>query len=152
MVAMQSWPEIRHDVATNWLIYVSMPLIAAFVGWSTKIVAIEMLYCPLEFKGIGPIGWQGIVPRRAGKVGSKTIELLTTNLLKPEELLDRFDAGQAVEALRTPLLQVVEEISRDIADQLRPGLWDSLPQAGRRAIQDRSKRRHQSSSRTCSPR
>jgi uncharacterized membrane protein YheB (UPF0754 family) len=93
-----------------------------------------MLYRPVEFKGIGPIGWQGIVPRRAGKVGSKTIELLTANLLKPEELLDRIDAGEAVEALRAALLPAVDEISRDLVEQIRPGLWDSLPEVGRKAV------------------
>ncbi|WP_102144456.1 DUF445 domain-containing protein [Mycobacterium hubeiense] len=134
---MQSWEEIKHDIGANYLIYLSMPLVAAFVGWSTKIVAMEMIYRPLEFKGIGPIGWQGVVPRRAGKVGSKTIELLTANLIKPEELLERIDAGEAVEALRAPLGQAVDEISRDLAEQIRPGLWDSLPDAARAAIQAR---------------
>jgi len=137
VVAMQSWGEIKSDFGANWLIYLSMPLVAAFVGWSTKIVALEMIYRPLEFKGIGPIGWQGIVPRRAGKVGSKTIELLTTNLLKPEELLERIDAAEAVEALRGPLVEAIDEITRDLAEQIRPGLWDSLPEQARRAIQDR---------------
>jgi uncharacterized membrane protein YheB (UPF0754 family) len=135
--ALQTWGEISRDFGVNWVIYLSMPLVAAFVGWSTKIVALEMLYRPVEFKGIGPIGWQGIVPRRAGKVGSKTIELLTANLLKPEELLDRIDAGEAVEALRGPLLPAVDEISRDLAEQIRPGLWDSLPEVGRKAVTDR---------------
>jgi uncharacterized membrane protein YheB (UPF0754 family) len=137
VVALQTWSEIRHDAAANWLIYLSMPLVAAFVGWSTKIVALEMIYRPLEFKGIGPIGWQGIVPRRAGKVGSKTIELLTANLLKPEELVDKIDAAEAVEALRAPLAQAIDDITRDLADQIRPGLWDSLPEAGRKAVQAR---------------
>ncbi|OBA80549.1 hypothetical protein A9W99_17175 [Mycobacterium sp. 1164966.3] len=137
VVALQTWNEIKHDVGANWLIYLSMPLVAAFVGWSTKIVALEMVYRPLEFKGIGPFGWQGIVPRRAGKVGSKTIDLLTSNLLKPEELLDRIDAGEAVDALRDPLVQSVDEISRDLAEEIRPGLWDSLPEAARKAIQAR---------------
>lgn len=137
VVCMQTWTEIKNDFGINWLIYLSMPMVAAFVGWSTKIVALEMVYRPLEFKGIGPIGWQGIVPRRAGKVGSKTIELLTANLLKPEELLDRVDAAEAVEALRGPLVQAVDEISRDLAEYIRPGLWDSLPEVGRKAVQAR---------------
>ena len=137
VVALQSWSEITHDFGANWLIYLSMPLVAAFVGWSTKIVALEMIYRPLEFKGIGPVGWQGIVPRRAGKVGSKTIELLTENLLKPEELVERIDAAEAVEALRAPLAQAIDDISRDLAEQIRPGLWDSLPDAGRKAVQGR---------------
>ncbi|MGJ6126658.1 DUF445 domain-containing protein [Mycolicibacterium sp. Y3] len=137
ILAIQTWQEIKADFSVNWLIYLSMPFVAAFVGWSTKIVALEMLYRPLEFKGIGPFGWQGIVPRRAGKVGSKTIELLTQNLLKPEEMLEKVDAAEAVEALREPLIRAADEISRDIAEQIRPGLWDSLPEAGRKAIQSR---------------
>lgn len=135
--ALSSWTEITEDFSRYWWVYLSMPFVAAFVGWSTKIVALEMLYRPLEFKGIGPVGWQGIVPRRAGKVGSKTIELLTSNLLKPEELLDRIDIDDAMEALREPLTQAVDEISRDIAEQIRPGLWDALPTAGRQAVQAR---------------
>ncbi len=92
LLALSSWTEIKADFSAYWLVYLSMPFVAAFVGWSTKIVALEMLYRPIEFRGWGgPFGWQGIVPRRAGKVGSKTIDLLTANLLKPEELLDRID-------------------------------------------------------------
>jgi len=136
LVAM-SFSEIIADFGAHWVIYFSMPLVAAFVGWSTKIVAMEMIYRPLEFKGIGPIGWQGIIPRRAGKVGSKTIELLTANLLKPEELLARIDAREATEVLREPLSAAINEIARDVAEQIRPGLWDSLPTAGRNAILNR---------------
>lgn len=137
LAGIQSWSEIQADFSVNWLIYLSMPFIAAFVGWSTKLVAIEMLYRPVEYKGIGPFGWQGIVPRRAGKVAATTIDLLTSNLLKPEELLDKVDPDEAVEALREPLVAAVAETTREIVEQIRPGLWDSLPEAGRRAIQKR---------------
>ncbi|TLH69146.1 DUF445 domain-containing protein [Mycolicibacterium aubagnense] len=132
-----SLTEILTDFREHWVIYFSMPLVAAFVGWSTKIVAMEMIYRPLEFKGIGPIGWQGIIPRRAGKVGSTTIELLTSNLLKPEELVSRIDAKEAVEVLREPLAASINDIARDVAEEIRPGLWDSLPEAGRQAILNR---------------
>lgn len=134
---IQTWSEITDDFSVNWLVYVSMPFVAAFVGWSTKIVALEMLYRPVEYKGIGPFGWQGIVPRRAGKVAATTIELLTTNLLKPEELLDRVDPDEVLDALRDPLVAAISEITEELAEQIRPGLWSSLPEAGRRAIQAR---------------
>ena len=134
---IQTWSEIQDDVDANWLVYLSMPFVAAFVGWSTKIVALEMLYRPIEHKGIGPFGWQGIVPRRAGKVAATTIELLTQNLLKPEELLGKVDPDEAVEQLREPLVKAIAEITPELAEQIRPGLWDSLPEAGRRAVQAR---------------
>ncbi|OHV03643.1 DUF445 domain-containing protein [Mycobacterium talmoniae] len=139
VVAVQTWGEVRRDVGANWLIYLSMPFVAAFVGWSTKIVALEMLYRPMEFKGIGRIGWQGLVPRRAGKVGSTTIDLLTENLLRPEELLDRFDTNETLNALHEPLTRAVDEMARELAEQIRPGLWDSLPAAARNAVQARVK-------------
>jgi uncharacterized membrane protein YheB (UPF0754 family) len=134
---VQGWSEIKDDFSVNWLVYLSMPFVAAFVGWSTKIVALEMLYRPVERRGIGPFAWQGIVPRRAGKVAATTIELLTQNLLKPEELLDKIDPAEAVEQLREPLVQAIAEITPELAEQIRPGLWASLPEAGRRAIQAR---------------
>jgi uncharacterized membrane protein YheB (UPF0754 family) len=132
----RSVSTIRHDVAHYWYVYASMPVIAAVIGYVTKLVAIEMLYRPLEFIGIGPFGWQGIVPRRSGKVAAVTIDLLTENLLKPEDLLDRIDARAAVEELREPLEKAVDEIAREIVDDIRPGLWDSLPDGVRRRILD----------------
>lgn len=132
-----SFGEIIADAKLNWFIYLSMPFIAAFVGYTTKLVALQMLYRPIEFVGIGPIGWQGVVPRRAGKTAALTIQMLTDKLLKPEEILDKIDAKQAVEDLREPLTRTVDAMARDLAEQLRPGLWDSLPAAGRNAVLSR---------------
>lgn len=131
---IQSWSEIQDDFSVNWLIYLSMPFVAAFVGYTTKLLFLQMLYRPLEFRGIGWFGWQGIVPRRAGKVASTTIDILTEKLLKPEDLLDKFDAVEALEELRGPLESTVDDIAREVAELIRPGLWDALPDAGRRAV------------------
>ncbi len=114
-----------------------MPFVAAFVGYTTKLVALQMLYRPIEFVGIGPFGWQGVVPRRAGKTASLTIQMLTDKLLKPEELLEKIDAKQTVEDLREPLTRSIDEMSRELVDQVRPGLWDSLPDVGRTAVKTR---------------
>lgn len=137
IASVQTWSEIRADFGVNWLIYLSMPFIAAFVGYTTKLVALQMLYRPLEFKGIGPIGWQGVVPRRAGKTAAVTIEMLTENLLRPEEILDRVDAEAAVAELREPLMRTVEEVARELADLVRPGAWDALPGPARAVVQRR---------------
>jgi uncharacterized membrane protein YheB (UPF0754 family) len=132
---LQSWGQIQHDFRLNWFVYLSMPFVAAFVGYTTKLLFLQMLYRPLEFRGFfGFIGWQGIVPRRAGKVAATTIDLLTENLLTPEELLDKFNATEALEELREPLSSTIDDIAREVAALVRPGLWDQLPEAGRRAV------------------
>ena len=133
----QSWSDIKADVALNWFIYLSMPIVAAFVGYTTKLLAILMLYHPIERFGIGPIGWQGIVPRRAGKTASVTIQMLTEEVLKPEELLEKVDAQRIVEDLRIPIAHLVDELARELIEEVRPGLWDSLPVAVRDSLQTR---------------
>lgn len=137
VVGLRTWPEVRADFLGHWFVYLSMPLVAAFVGYVTKLLFLQMLYKPQEFRGVGRIGWQGIIPARAGKVAATTIDLMTQNLLKPEELLDRFDVRDALEELREPMATVVDVAARSMADKLRPGLWDSLPEAGRRAVHQR---------------
>jgi hypothetical protein len=52
--------------------HLMIPLIAAFVGWFTNWLAVQMIFYPIEFRGIplyrrqevplGLLGWQGIIP------------------------------------------------------------------------------------------
>ena len=103
VVAFQTWDQIKADFGLNWFIYLSMPFVAAFVGYTTKLVALQMLYRPIEFVGIGPFGWQGVVPRRAGKTASLTIQMLTDKLLKPESCWRRSTPSRRSRICREPL-------------------------------------------------
>ncbi|MCC2659097.1 MAG: hypothetical protein K0Q76_4205, partial [Panacagrimonas sp.] len=62
---MTLWASIVTDFQTHLWSYLGMPLIAGFVGYVTKMAALEMMFRPLEFVGIKPpyLGWQGVVPR-----------------------------------------------------------------------------------------
>ena len=47
----------------------TIPVASAIVGWATNWVALKMTFYPLEFRGIPPwLGWQGIIPSKAGKM------------------------------------------------------------------------------------
>ncbi|MBS9534793.1 DUF445 domain-containing protein [Mycobacterium sp. M1] len=131
------WSDIVADFGLNWFIYLSMPLIAAFVGYITKLVVLQMLYRPLGFIGVGPIGWQGVVPRRAGKTAAMTIQTLTDKLLRPEDILAKVDAAQAVRDLQEPLSRTLDTMARELSEQIRPGVWDALPNVGRQAVLSR---------------
>lgn len=49
---MMSMHEILVDVQTNWILYASMPFVAAAIGYVTKIIAIWMMFNPIEFLGL----------------------------------------------------------------------------------------------------
>ncbi|WP_328612764.1 DUF445 domain-containing protein [Amycolatopsis sp. NBC_00355] len=116
------------DFAQHWPLYVSIPIVAALIGYGTKLVAIRMMFQPVEFIGIKPFfGWQGIVPKRAARMASIACDTMTEQLIKPAEVVARLDAGRIAKEIEKPLLAGVEDIVREVAGHYQPGLWESLP-------------------------
>nr|WP_042190882.1 DUF445 family protein [Kibdelosporangium sp. MJ126-NF4]CEL19662.1 hypothetical protein [Kibdelosporangium sp. MJ126-NF4]CTQ94538.1 hypothetical protein [Kibdelosporangium sp. MJ126-NF4] len=116
------------DFQRNWLVYASMPVIAALIGYVTKVVAIRMMFRPIEFRGIRPFfGWQGIVPRKAARMAAIACDTMTDRLITAGEVVRRLDADRIAKELERPLLEAVEEIVREIAGEFQPTLWESLP-------------------------
>ncbi|HAU15763.1 MAG TPA: hypothetical protein DCS92_18740, partial [Gammaproteobacteria bacterium] len=55
--------------------YISIPFVAAVVGWSTNWLAIQLTFYPVNFFGIPPwLGWQGIIPKRGKKMAGIVVE------------------------------------------------------------------------------
>jgi uncharacterized membrane protein YheB (UPF0754 family) len=118
-----------------------MPLVAAVIGYSTKRLLIWMIFSPEEFRGIGPIGWQGVVPRNAAKIGSIAMGAMFDRLLKPTDLLDRIDPEATVAAVEQPLSAALEATADEVADRYYPTVWRRLPQRAKRAVLMRVRRR-----------
>ena len=132
---MQSVHEIVVDVRDNWMLYASMPFVAAAIGFVTKIVAIRMMFQPIEFIGIRPVfGWQGIVPRKAATMASIACDTMTTKLIKPEDIFNKLDPDRIAKEIEQPLLEAVEDITREVAGHYAPGLWEAAPEAVKKLI------------------
>lgn len=140
---MQSWAEIVADVQRNWWLYASMPFVAALIGYGTKIVAIRMMFEPIEFMGWRPfLGWQGIVPRKAAIMAGIACDTMTTKLIRPEDIFRKLDANRIAKEIEQPLLAAIEDITREVAAVYSPGLWEAAPESVKtmiiRRIQDES--------------
>ncbi len=115
----------------GWWVYVAMPLFMALIGYVTKLLAIRMMFEPLEYRGWGPFGWQGVIPRRAARMAAVACDLITTRLIEPRDILDRLDPDKVAAELEAPLLSAVDEITREVMTQFQPGLWETLPESSR---------------------
>ncbi|WP_410210755.1 DUF445 domain-containing protein [Aquirhabdus sp.] len=132
---MQTWSEIVVDVQQNWWLYASMPFVAAIIGYGTKIVAINMMFRPLEFFGIKPyLGWQGIVPRKAAVMAGIACDTMTTKLISPEDIFNKLDPDRIAKEIEKPLLEAIEDITREVAIHYSPGLWEVAPQSVKNKI------------------
>ena len=132
---MQSWAQIVADVQLNWWLYLSMPFVAALIGYVTKIVAIKVMFQPIEFIGIKPfLGWQGIVPRKAATMASIACDTMTSRLIRPEDIFNKLDPDRIAREIEKPLLAAVEDITREVAAVYSPGLWEAAPETVKRLI------------------
>lgn len=126
---------VLHDLVVHWYIDLSIPVVAAIIGYVTKLVAIRMMFLPLEFVGIRPyLGWQGIVPRRAARMASIAVDTMTRDLISAGEVVGRLDPALIARELDEPLRAAAEEITREIMAEYQAGLWETLPEPVRRLI------------------
>ena len=71
-------PGSRHlDIATflaEYWTYLTIPAVSAVVGFGTNWLAVKMMMYPVEFKGMGPLGWQGVIPANAKKMAHVVVD------------------------------------------------------------------------------
>jgi hypothetical protein len=76
---------------------------------------------------LGGIGWQGIVPSRAAKLGSLAVDSGIAKIGRPSEFVARLEpdriAEQIIVSARAKLPCIVEEIM----EREQPRLWHELP-------------------------
>lgn len=105
----------------------TIPIVAAVIGWFTNWVAIKMMFHPLEFIGIKPfLGWQGIVPANAVRLARSGLELVTSSILKVPQLFEDFDAKALVEQESENLKKLVRKALEEKALAQFPQMWNAL--------------------------
>lgn len=115
--------------------YIAIPFISAIVGWVTNVIAIKMMFYPIEFIGIKPIfGWQGIVPSKAHKMASISVDLMLKRLVNVREIFQRMDPNRIASDLEKPLLHMTRDVVDNVMESYQPGLWEGMPQLAKNQI------------------
>lgn len=127
--------DILDFINTYWS-YLSIPVVSAIVGYGTNWLAVKMMMYPVEFAGIGPIGWQGVVPANAAKMANLLVDHSLKKVLTQQELIERVEPDQLVEALRHRIDPFVEDIVDEVMSEtsnygVRVGnlVWAAAPGA-----------------------
>ncbi len=107
------------------LLFITVPLVTAFIGYLTNWAAVKMIFHPSEPVGIGPVKWQGIVYKLAPKFASE-IANTTGQVLSPEDMVQRLGAHRLVERLASERPTEVDAILAEALDVIAPGVWDSM--------------------------
>ena len=116
-------------------LYLSIPITSAFVGWATNVLAIKMTFYPIEFKGIKPfLGWQGIIPSKAVKMSTTSVDLWTSKLVSVKELFEQIDPKAVAKEMRPEFDRISKEIMDEIMAIQAPEVWDKIPNSLKKII------------------
>lgn len=102
----------------NWLIPL---LIGAVIGYITNDIAIKMLFHPRKAYYIGK--WRvpftpGLIPKEKNRVAHSIGNVISTQLLNSEVVIETLTSDHMVAEIREKLLQIVED-NRDNTDKVR---------------------------------
>jgi len=130
--------ELLTRIQENWIVLL-IPVISAAVGWFTNVVAIRMMFHPVEFVGIPPyLGWQGVIPANALRLAKVSNELITGKLLSLRQL---FDASFSAEAFSGKLGAVTDDITEQVIDEVATkhakAVWDNAGEFMQNKVQAR---------------
>jgi uncharacterized membrane protein YheB (UPF0754 family) len=148
-------------VSKSTIALITIPFFTGVIGYVTNWTGVLMLFYPVHFRGfrsrtlerlarllprkiqqipgvmIGGIGWQGIVPSRAAKMGSLAVDSGIAKLGTPSEFWHQFQpdkmADQIVETTRDDMRATVDRIM----EREHPRLWSKLPPAVREMVHAR---------------
>lgn len=107
--------------------YLLIPFISSGVGYLTNWLAIKMTFYPIEYRGLRPFGWQGIIPSKARKMAEKSVDLLTIKLVRIDEQFQRLDPEVVAREMEPALSRLSRQLLNEVMEARAPKVWASTP-------------------------
>src|SRR5918995_1170699 len=140
---------------------ITVPLFTGAIGYTTNWSGVWMLFNPVYFKGFGVpglravvpllprkiqqipgvmhggVGWQGIIPSRAAKMGSISVDKGIAKLGSPADFFQQLEP----EAIAEHILDTARDDIREVVDRIMereyPDTWSGTPNRVRNAVHAR---------------
>ena len=120
-----------------WAVLSIIP-VTAFVTWAHVWMALKMVFYPISFWGfhLGPIpvGWQGIVPRKAGRISGIITDNTLSKLGSLREFLNAMDPEDMARIIGEQVGFELEHLIDEVMLDRNAVLWENLPYSIKRRI------------------
>ncbi len=139
----------------------TIPLFTGAIGYLTNWTGVLMLFYPIQFKGMkfpglakfanilprkiqqvpgvmkGGVGWQGIIPSRAAKMGSIAVDKGIAKIGGPSDFYEQLEPDQIAEQILTSARDDIRQVVERTMQREHPDLWNDVPQRVRDAVHSR---------------
>jgi uncharacterized membrane protein YheB (UPF0754 family) len=139
----------------------TIPLFTGAIGYLTNWSGVWMLFYPVRFRGWripglsrlapllprriqqipgvmqGGVGWQGIIPSRAAKMGSIAVDKGIAKLGSPADFYGQLEPEAIAEHILETAQQDIREVVDRIMEREYPDTWNGMPRRVREAVHSR---------------
>src|SRR5215208_3702646 len=140
---------------------ITIPLFTGAIGYVINWTGVWMLFYPVRFAGFrlpglaplvtllprrvqqvpgfmhGAVGWQGIIPSRAAKMGSIAVDKGIAKLGSPSEFYRQLDPEGIAEHILATSREDIRDVVERIMRREHGTRWDELPPRAREAVHSR---------------
>lgn len=120
-----------------WAILSIVP-VTAFVTWAHVWMALKMVFYPIKFWGFHlgplPVGWQGIVPRKAGRISGIITDNTLSKLGSLKEFLEAMNPDEMASLIGEEVGYELEHLIDEVMLERNAVLWENLPFSIKRRI------------------
>src|SRR4051794_26238334 len=140
---------------------ITIPLFSGAIGYLTNWSGVWMLFNPLSFKGVrvpglapfakilprklqqvpgvmhGGVGWQGIIPSRAAKMGSIAVDKGIAKLGNAADFYQQLEPDKLAEHILASSQTEVRELVEKTMQAEQPQLWQDMGPELREAVHTR---------------
>ncbi|MDQ3935419.1 MAG: hypothetical protein M3340_12405 [Actinomycetota bacterium] len=141
--------------------FITIPIFSGVIGYVTNWTGVIMLFYPIHFRGIrlpglaplvhlmprkiqqipgfmvGGLGWQGIIPSRAAKMGSIAVDKGIAKLGGAGEFYAELDPDLMAEHVLASARRDLRDVVDRIVERENPELWRDLPPGFRERVHER---------------
>jgi uncharacterized membrane protein YheB (UPF0754 family) len=140
---------------------ITVPFFSGAIGYATNWSGVWMLFYPIRFKGFrlpglrplvgllprkiqqipgvmhGGVGWQGIVPSRAARMGSIAVDKGIAKVGTAGDFYEQLDPEKMAEHILASARGDMREAVERIMEREHPALWRDLPPQFRESVHER---------------
>lgn len=105
-----------------------LALIGALIGWMTNVIAIKLMFRPIEPIGLKGTRWviQGLIPKRKKEIAKTIGDVIRDELISMETIVDKviedMDKKQIVDIIKVKVLSVASEKMPSLIPSMFKGL------------------------------
>jgi uncharacterized membrane protein YheB (UPF0754 family) len=139
----------------------TIPLFTGAIGYLTNWSGVWMLFYPIQFAGFrfpglarlahllprriqqipgvtkGGIGWQGIIPSRAAKMGSIAVDKGIAKIGSPGDFYEQLEPERIAEQIISSARGDIHDVVERVMQREHAQLWNDVPQRVRDAVHSR---------------